>query len=139
MTADKNADQESRGHLDRLEQESTPGPDRICFDYIKSGSFRVIHADGVIGGLTPRLDVHMDFWSERFPIPQQVTHLVNKDGTLGEEVKADRKSRKSIVREVEAGVVMDLETAKEFRDWLTERINHIEKITKDRKPGSEKL
>ena len=66
--------------------------DRVRFDYIKSAAFRVIHADGVVGGVTPRLDVHMDFWSERFPIPQQVVHAVNSDGTLGDEIKAERQT-----------------------------------------------
>src|SRR5438132_987555 len=44
----------------RGEQEAVPNgkpqPDRVRFDYLKSGLFRIIHADGVVGGLTPRLD-----------------------------------------------------------------------------------
>src|SRR5438874_1780807 len=94
----------------------------VRFDYIKSNLFRVIHADGVVGGLTPRLDIHMDFWSERFPIPQRVVHTLTDDGTLGEELKTERLTREGIVREVEAGVVLDLEVAKAFREWLTDRI-----------------
>jgi hypothetical protein len=109
-------------------------PNRVRFDYIKSASFRVIHVDGVVGGLTPRLDVHMDFWSERFPIPQQVVHRVNADGNLGDEIKPERKTREAIVREVEAGVVMDLDTARAFRDWLNDRIAEIEQVLAERKP-----
>ncbi len=109
---------------------------RVRFDYLKSAAFRVLHADGVIGGITPRLDVHVDFWSERFAIPQQVVHELTKDGLLGEEVEEERKSRDAIVREVEAGVVMDLEVARSFRDWLSERIAEIERLLAERKPNS---
>jgi hypothetical protein len=128
----------------RVMDDSTKGsepeaqPDRrVRFDYIKSGSFRVIHADGVVGGLTPRLDIHIDFWSERFPIPQQVAYALNQDGTLGEEVKEERKTRDSIVREVEAGVVMDLESVRAFRDWLNDRIAEVERILAEHGPQNQ--
>ena len=107
-------------------------PSKLKFDYIKSNVFRVIHADGVIGGPTPRLSIHMDFWSERFPIPQQTVHEVNPDGGLGEELKEERQSRKAIVREVEIGVVMDLDTAKSFREWLNDKITEIERVLAER-------
>lgn len=106
---------------------------RVRFDYLKSALFRVIHADGVVGGLTPRLDVHMDFWSERFPIPKQVVHALTSEGTLGEEIRSERTTCEAIVREVEAGVVLDLETAKALRDWLTERIAEAQKLLDERK------
>ena len=38
-------------------------------DYIKSNLFRVVVADGAFGGLTPRGNIHIDFWSERRAIP----------------------------------------------------------------------
>ena len=115
-------------------------PDRVRFDYIKSSLFRVISADGVVGGLTPRLDIHMDFWSERFPIPKQVIHSLMSDGALGPEIKSERTTRETIIREVEAGVVLNIETAKALRDWLVERISEAEKILVERTQGSrEKL
>ncbi len=114
-------------------QPSSTLPNQLRFDYIKGRFFRVIHADGVVGGVTPRLDIHIDFWNERFPIPKRVVHSVGADGTLGEELKTERKTRDAIVREVEAGVVLDLETAKAFRDWLNDRIAQIEKILSERK------
>ena len=100
----------------------------ICFDYVKSSLFRIIHADGAIGGLTPCLGVQLHVWSERFPIPKQVVHPLNPDGTLGQEIAKDRVSRANIIREVEAGIVFDFETAKAVRDWLNERIEEVEKI-----------
>jgi hypothetical protein len=107
-------------------------PQKIRFDYIKSAAFRVIHADGVVGGLSPRLDIQMNFWSERFPIPKQVVHAVQQDGTLGEEIQAERSTREAIVREVDAGVVLDLEVAKALQEWLKTRITEAERILAER-------
>jgi len=117
---------------EEAESNEKQRPNCVKFDYVKSEFFRVIHADGVVGGLTPRLDIHMDIWSERFPIPKQVVHAVNGDGSLGNEIKSDRQARDAIVREVEAGVVLDLETGKALLDWLTERIAEAEKLLNER-------
>jgi len=104
--------------------------ERVRFDYIKGNLFRVIHADGVVGGVTPRLNIHMDVWSERLPIPKQVVHEVKPDGTLGEELKHERTTRDAIVREVEVGVVLDLALAKSIIQWLKEKVDQIEEITR---------
>ena len=133
MDDGKNKPAESPG-AEKTDEE--PRPRHVRFDYIKGQFFRVIHADGVVGGLTPRLDVHMDFWSERFPIPKQVVHALKEDGSLGEEVKAERQTRDAIVREVEAGVVLDVETARALRDWLNERIAEADKLLTERRQES---
>lgn len=104
---------------------------RLTFHYIKSNGFRVIHVDGVHGGLTPNLKVQMALFSERSPIPQQVVHRVEPgptEGTfkLGEEVKEARVERKDIVREVEAEVVMDPAVAKSVAEWLSDKAKTAE-------------
>ena len=108
-----------------------PVPDRMSFDYIKSNFFRVIHADGVVGSVTPRLGIHMDFWSERLAIPKRVVHNVEPDGTLGEEIRDEREARDALVREVEVGVVVDLGTAKSIAKWLAEKIARAERLTQE--------
>lgn len=107
--------------------EEKPGP-RVKFHYIKSSQFRVVHVDGFIGGPTPRLGVHMAIYSERVAIPQQVEHVLKDDGSLGEEVVANRVSKEGIVREVEVDAVMDLDTAKALQTWLGEQIAIIESV-----------
>ena len=103
-------------------------PDRIKFDYIKSNLFRVIHADGAVGGISPKATIHFAFYSERSPIPKQTVFPVNEDGTLGQEIKDERVVRDAIVREVEVDVVMDLNTANSFLKWLEEKIKLAKKI-----------
>ncbi len=88
----------------------------VRFDYLKSPAFRVIHADGFHGGLTPHGKIHMAVFSERKPIARSETYSVSKDGGLGP--MQYRLERDAFVREVEASIVMDLDKAIALRGWL---------------------
>ena len=119
------------------EQSETPVQDRIEFDYLKSNFFRVVHADGVFGGVTPSLDIHMDVFSQRSPIPKKVVHEVKPDRTVGEEIVDERVIRDAIVREVEVGVVFNLAMAKLMVDWLNDKIRFIEEHRVEQKDAGE--
>lgn len=113
----------------------TPPPDeqptndkerRVRFHYIKSNHFRVVYATGAYGGLGPSgTNIHVSFYNDRHPVPQQLMHVLNKDGTLGAEVPEGRVSKDGIVREVEADVVMDLPAAIALRDWLSRKLKEV--------------
>lgn len=106
------------------------------FDYIKSNFFRVIHVDGVLGGFNSRGLLNIDLWSERPPIPTHAEYKIIDGKTFGEEIVERRLGRKSMIREVEAAVVMDLQLAKAFHGWLTAKIEELEKIFADSNRGS---
>ena len=105
--------------------EESP-PTSIDFHYIKSNSFRVVHADGVWGGPTPRGYLTMAFYSERHPIPQKLTHELKPEGTLGDPIV--RETKQGVVREVEVEVVLDLEMAKGMFEWLKEKIEALDNL-----------
>jgi hypothetical protein len=109
-------------------QQKTKVPKRISFQYIKSNFFRVIHADGFHGGLSSNLDIHMAVYSERKPIPQEVVHVLTDEGVLGEEDLNARKARSGLLREVDADIVVDLNTARSVVRWLQERIDEADRI-----------
>jgi len=112
-------------------------PDSVAFHYIKSNHFRVVHVEGVIGGPNPHLQIAMSVWNERIAIPQSVVHDLNEDKSLGKERKKDRVGRTGFVREVEATLIFDAETARKIADWLGSRIAEIEKVTEKAKGKSE--
>ncbi len=98
----------------------------INFDYIKSNQFRVIHADGVHGGLHPKgKAIQMAFFSERQPIPRRETY--NFDGEKLTGIKKTDK-RDAIVREVEVEVLLDLDMAISLHKWISEKIEDAMKI-----------
>ncbi len=109
---------------------ATPG--RVSMHYIKSSSFRLIHADGALGGMTPDgKGVHMTLFNQRQPIPQRTVHSVADDGELVED-PALRVARDGIVREVEVGVVMDIDTARQLRDWLDGWVGRLHELGQGR-------
>jgi hypothetical protein len=113
-------------------------PDSVSFRYYKSQAFRVIHSDGAFGGLTPRRDIFLAFYNERFPIPEVTVHRVDQDGSVAEEIRSERKAKTEIIREVDFGVVLDLEVAKSLLKWLTEKVGEAEKLEVDLAAKTEK-
>jgi len=101
----------------------------VQFEYIKSGAFRVIHGDGVIGSISPGTDgIDMSVFSERLPIPLQTTYELTEKGTIGPEIRSERKSREGVVREVEVCVSMSIDVAMQVRDWLSGRIEQFQTL-----------
>lgn len=101
-------------------------PSTLSFDMVKGNLFRGVHADGVWGGATPQGLLSFTFYSERFPIPQQVTHSIKPDGTLGLELPEARLGREAVVREAEVCVYMNVTVAKAFRDFLNQHVATLE-------------
>lgn len=104
------------------------GPSQVKFDYIKSQYFRVIHADGAIGGVTPAGFIHFALYNERAAIPTQTSHLLNPDGSLGERVFEDTVSREAIVREMDVDVVLSVTVAEHLQKWLGEQIEEAKTL-----------
>lgn len=96
------------------------------FHYIKSPAFRVIHAEGTVGGLTPRGEVHVAFFSERPAIPRKVIHALNDDGTLGPEIA--REGRDGFVREMDVDVVIPAEAAEQIGAFLIKLANESKEL-----------
>ena len=67
----------------------------------------------------------MSFYSERAPIPKKLVHKVTSEGVLGNEIS--RETKAGLIREVDVEVIMDLDMARSFRDWMDEKISFLEK------------
>jgi len=85
--------------------------------FINSNLFRVIHADGAWGGITPQFNIQMALFSERHPIPTEVSYKLEPSGL-----------RDGIVREIEADVIMSLDVARALRIWLDNKIGEAEEL-----------
>lgn len=110
------------------ERKESQGPLQVKFDYIKSQYFRVIHADGAIGGVTPAGLIHFAPYSERGAIPRQITHLLAPDGTVGERVIEETVAREGIVREMDVDVVLSVPVAESLHKWLGEKIKEAKTL-----------
>lgn len=98
-----------------------PAAGTLQFHYIKSNYFRVVHADGAVGGLTPSGMIHVALYNERPAIPKSVSHIIDEAGNLGRRVETD--SRTGFVREIEVDTFITVATAESLVDWLQHRID----------------
>jgi hypothetical protein len=105
-------------------------PPVVQFHYIKSNLFRVVHTDGAIGNVTPSGLIFVGLYSERAAIPQIMVHEITEAGQVGPERLDERVTKKGIVREVEVGATMSVETATSVITWLQEKIDLVHKLKK---------
>ena len=101
----------------------------VTFDYIKSQFFRVIHADGAIGGITPHGFLHFAFFSERPPLAKRLVHPMTPQGELGGPIPEKTVIRDAIIREMDVDVIMTLQAAEQLHTWLGQRLDEIKKLT----------
>ena len=106
---------------------SEPSADKIRIEYIKSHFYRMVRADGAFGGTSPRLELFISFYNERFPIPKVLVYEQSSHGAPGAEIESERETKEGVIREVEVGVTMDLPTARSFSEWLKQKVEELEK------------
>ena len=111
---------------DQTNQDSV----RVKFHYLKSGLYRVIHADGAWGGLTPDLQLFFSFFNTRPPIPKILGFEISEEGMLSKELPEIKESKDGLVREVEVGVVMSPENVEALIAFLQERLKAVHEIKK---------
>ena len=103
-------------------------PKQIKFKYVFDDSYNPVYASGAFGGPTPRNEIVINFFLERQPVPYSETRTINADGTLGDMIVTEESAETiKIIRYVETGIVMDLQTAKEIHAWLGETIKLVDK------------
>lgn len=103
----------------------------VRFHWTTSNQFRVIHADGAYGGLTPYGAIFVALYSDHPPIPDVTVQPVSEEGLLGPEIAEGKVAAEGIEREVEVSIVMSIPTAEALRDWLNERIKLAEKAQQE--------
>jgi hypothetical protein len=105
----------------------------LRFDYIFGDGYRPVFVNGAHGGVSPRGELVINFYHERPPLPDSVTHELSPDGTIGREVQPDPASAATtMVRSVDAGIIMSYENARNFHLWLGERLREMEALEKAR-------
>ena len=113
------------------EKKDSGGPRRVVFSFRESPSFRSIDLAGAFGSLTPKGKIYLALYSERNHTPEQSTLLVSENGQVIST--EEMKHTPGVLRDVEIGMTMDLDTAVSLRDWLSVQIQDLQKALEDRK------
>lgn len=109
------------------EANSTTTP-TVDVHYLKSGNYREAACDGAVGGRTPSDKIWVGFYSERLPLPRVVRHQLKPVGDAGEfQMDLEKppiplEGRAGIVRNLEFGLYMNADVARELHDWLGKRL-----------------
>ena len=101
---------------------------QIRLNYVKTSNYRTYHVDGIYGGLTPQGKLYIEPFVERQVTPQSVIHEI-ENFKFGKSL--DSEGKEGIIREIECGLILDINIAVVMRGWLDDRINEHKRLTDD--------
>ena len=112
----------------------------INFKYIFTYDYNPVYVNGAHGGISPRGEIIMNFYLERMPLPNELSHAINPDGSIGDVVSVDPSDlNNSIIRYVPNGIILNLQSAVDLQNWLGSKIAELEQLTKARAEMSEEI
>lgn len=105
----------------------------LKFKYVFNYGYNPTYVNGAQGGFSPRGEMVMNFYLERQPLPESITHEITAEGAIGQETNVEPSDlANSMVRFVDTGVVMTYENAKVFHAWMGEKLRELEEMQKAR-------
>jgi hypothetical protein len=103
-------------------------PKSVDIFYEKAVEHQTIYSDGVWAGITPSLELQIVFFKNLSPVPEYIRQEITPDGKLGSEIESAMK--KGMIREYEATIVLNRETAKLMIELLEKTLKIAEEIEK---------
>jgi hypothetical protein len=105
----------------------------LTFKYVFNYGYNPSYANGAQGGFSPRGEMVINFYLERQPLPDAITHEITAEGAIGRETGVEPKDlASSMVRYIDTGVVMSYDNARAFHSWLGEKLHEVEELAKAR-------
>ena len=121
------------------QDEDSLAPGKIRFTYNRSNYYREIISNGAFGGITPDLDIHVSLFSQHHAdFVEQIFELTEK-GTVGPEISGEQPDIKTIAREIEIGITMNIPAALQLARWLQARVQEAAKIAGFEPPEGNEL
>ena len=105
----------------------------LTFKYVFNYSYNPTYVNGAQGGISPRGEMVINFYLERQPLPESISHEITPEGSIGRESAVEPKDlASSMVRFVDTGVVMSYENAKVFHAWMGDKLREVEEMQQAR-------
>ncbi|MDO9068809.1 MAG: hypothetical protein Q7W05_10200 [Deltaproteobacteria bacterium] len=103
----------------------------LTFKYVFNYGYNPSYVNGAQGGFSPRGEMVINFYLERQPLPESITHEITAEGAIGRETEVEpRDLASSMVRFIDTGVVMSYENARVFHAWMGDKLRELEEIHK---------
>ncbi len=104
-------------------------PNTLKFKYNFSDDYNPFPANGAYGGVCPTGEIIINFYLERHPLPVSITYETDGSGNILHEIAREPEDQKSsIVRYINTGVVLNVDSAKRICAWLQDQISSAEKM-----------
>ena len=101
----------------------------INFKYIFNYGYNPVYVNGAHGGISPRGELIMNFYLERQPLPNSISHEINSNGTIGNPTSEEPEDlQNSMVRFIDTGIILNYESARNLHFWMGERLKEMEAI-----------
>lgn len=105
----------------------------LTFKYVFNYGYNPSYVNGAQGGFSPRGEMVINFYLERQPLPEAISHEITPEGAIGRETSVEPKDLAgSMVRFIDTGVVMSYENAKVFHAWMGDKLREVEEMHKAR-------
>lgn len=105
----------------------------LTFKYVFNYGYNPSYVNGAQGGFSPRGEMVVNFYLERQPLPESITHEITPEGAIGRETGVEPKDlASSMVRFIDTGVVMSYENARVFHAWMGDKLREMEEMQKAR-------
>ncbi|MDA8428793.1 MAG: hypothetical protein M0T70_06010 [Geobacteraceae bacterium] len=105
----------------------------ITFKYVFNYGYNPSYVNGAQGGFSPRGEMVINFYLERQPLPESISHEITPEGAIGNETAVTPADlAQSMVRYIDTGVVMNYENARVFHAWLGDKLREVEEMNKAR-------
>jgi len=101
----------------------------MTFKYIFTYDYNPVYINGAHGGVSPRGELVVNFYLERQPLPNAISHEITPAGVIGPEIDVEPSDLgHSMVRQVTNGIVLNYQTGRELHYWLGEKLKEMEAL-----------
>jgi len=103
--------------------------EKIRYEYKCADDYNPVYVTGVYGGPNASGDLIANFFLEHPYIAKEELFNLSQDGIIGDQVKDEEQSKTlPVSRSIQVGVIMNIETARVFRDWIDVYIKNSEAL-----------
>ena len=101
-------------------------PDKISIEWEYDKDYRLVPANGMWGGITPRGDLRIEFFVEMVPTPAPGETAIVVDRTSGSSKEERMTAEKpTIVRKVQVGVMIPPQQIPSFMEWFKDKAQQV--------------
>ena len=109
---------------------------RLKISYQRSDDYRVVAANGAVGGVGPQGDFFVQFYVETRTLPIDIVQELVPDaeggrGMLGKILSPEEEH--NVTRELQCGVLMSREQARSLAEFIGRQLEEFDRVMKPAK------